>query len=50
MHGQTHDRFTCDSGTRSVRFVRLALKVVMQKNGDFVEVMLLQEDENHTLQ
>jgi hypothetical protein len=30
-----------DRGTRTVRFVRLALNVVMQNNGDLVDIILL---------
>jgi hypothetical protein len=32
---------SCDCGRRSIRFVRLALKVVMQNDGDFVDIILL---------
>jgi len=32
---------SCDWGRRTVRYVRLALKVVRQNDGDFLEVILL---------
>jgi hypothetical protein len=31
----------CGRRKRSIRFVRLALKVVMQNDGDFMDVILL---------
>jgi hypothetical protein len=31
-----------------VRFVRLVLKVVLQNYGDFVDVILLYEDQEHS--
>jgi hypothetical protein len=38
---RTKQRQSCDLGRRPVRFVRLALKVVMQNDRDFINLILI---------
>ena len=37
----TYQLQSCDSGNRTIKYARLALKGVRQNDGDFVEVILL---------